>query len=311
MNRPTVHELECFQATAEELNFSRAAKRLNLSQPALSRQIRSLEDKLGVHLLVRSTRRVTLTNAGALYLEDARTLLTRLDHATDAARRTSKGETTRLRLAFVGALLDDRLIRVLRDFRRSHVRCQVHLTDLPPARQLEALRAGELDGGFVGAPPDRIDPGLRTVLWRSEPLVLALPVAHRFAREKSVRLANVRDDGWVMVSRDAAPAFRRQFDRFCASEKFRARIVHESERVSAVLTMVAAEQGISLLPKGVSRLIANGVRFVALAGRTARLDHTFAFAAGRPPPEIEDLVALLSRPDPPCPRQRPRSTITD
>lgn len=294
MDRPTIHELEYFVASAEELNFSRAAKRLHLSQPALSRQIRSLEEKLGVHLLVRSTRRVSLTNAGALYLGDARILLTRLDGATDAARRTSKGQTTRLRLAFVGALLDEQLIFVLREFRRTHGRCQIHLADLAPADQLEALQAGDLDGGFVGAPPERVDRSLRTILWRSEPLVFALPLAHSLARNASLRLGDLRDDGWVMVSRDAAPAFRRQFDLLCASAKFRPRIVQESERVTAVLTMVAAEQGISLLPKGVSRLVANGVRFVPVTGRAARLDHTFAFPAVRSPSEIEDLVTLLS-----------------
>ena len=264
-----------------------------------------------MRLLVRSTRSVTLTDAGALYREDARSVLTRLDAATDAARRTSKGETTRLRLAFVGALLDEQLISILREFRRSHGRCQLHLTDLSPARQLEALQAGDLDGGFVGAPPERLDRNLRTIVWKSEPLVLALPAAHRLVREKTLRLASVRDDGWVMVSREAAPAFRRQFDRLCASEKFRPRIVQESERVSAVLTMVAAEQGISLLPKGVSRLVAHGVNFVALTGRAAHLDHAFAFRAKCPPQEIEDLVSLLSRCEPPHPSKdrnpQPRS----
>src|SRR5689334_21756223 len=129
INRATVHEMECFAAVAEELSFSRAAKRLHMSQPPLSRQIQSLEAKLGVPLLHRNTRSVSLTAAGTLYLEDARQILTRLDGAAASARRAATGEAGRLRLAFIGALLDERLVRILRSFRQLHPRCQIHLTD--------------------------------------------------------------------------------------------------------------------------------------------------------------------------------------
>ena len=113
MNSVAIYELQCFVAVAEELNFSRAAKRLHMSQPPLSRQIQSLESKLGVRLLNRNTRSVALTSAGTLYLEDARQILTRLDAAAASARRAVTGEILRLRLAFVGALLDENLVEVL------------------------------------------------------------------------------------------------------------------------------------------------------------------------------------------------------
>lgn len=293
MNRPTIRELECFVAVGEELNFSRAAKRLALSQPPLSRQVQSLELKLGAALLSRNTRSVSLTRIGERYLEDARTLLNRLDAASDAVRRYEEGETTRLRLAFVGVLLDERLIQVFQEFHRRHPHCQIELADSSPAAQLEALTAGLIDGGFVGALPETVDAQFRSFVWKVEPLMLALPASHPLAARAKVALSAVREEGWIMVSRTAAAAFRLQFETLCRSHSFFPRIVQESERVPAVLTMVAAGQGISLLPQSVSRLVGEGVVFIPLSGRQPRLEHGFAYRDTSGSPELLDLVRLL------------------
>ena len=101
MNRIEVRQLECFLAVAEQLNFSKAARQLNLSQPPLTRHVQALEEKLGTKVFQRTTHSVSLTEAGVLFLEDARTILRHLDRATEAARRVNHGETARLRLAFV------------------------------------------------------------------------------------------------------------------------------------------------------------------------------------------------------------------
>lgn len=276
MNRVSIYEIECFVAVAEELSFSRAAQRLHLSQPPLSRQIQSLEAKLGVRLLNRNTRAVTLTSAGLLYLEDARQILIRLDSAGASVHRAASGEISRLRLAFVGALLDEMLVDLLKSFRQSHPYCQIHLSDLPPAEQLTALRAGQIDGAFLGAPPGRSGRQISILVWKEEPLLLALPESHPLAGQRAIRPGSLNEN-WVMVSRSAAPAFRQQFDQLCANASIRPRIVQESDRAAAVLTMVAAEQGISLLPKSVSRLVGRGVVFRPLKGERATLQHAFAY----------------------------------
>ncbi len=293
MNRAAIHELECFIAVSEELNFSRAAARLHMSQPPLTRQVQSLEEKLGVRLLDRNTRTVSLTPAGALYLEDARQILTRLDSAADTARRAVTGEVARLRLAFVGALMDQGLIRLLQAFRETHPHCQIHLTDLPPAEQLEALRAGRVDGAFIGAEPRRKGRDLATVVWKREPLLVALPEAHTLAKNKTLSLSQLKAEGWVMVSRSAAPAFRQQFETLCTQAKFRPRVVQESDRVAAVLTMVAAAQGISLLPEAMSRLVGKGVAFRQVHGQKLTLDHAFAWRIDEGQEALTDLVKLL------------------
>lgn len=294
INQVGLNELECFVAVAEELNFSRAARRLHMSQPPLSRQIQSLESKLGVKLLERSTRAVSLTSAGALYLQDVRHILTRLDCAAASAQRAAGGEVSRLRVAFVGALLDEGLVRALQALRRRHVQCQIHLADLPPAAQLDALLSGQVDGAFIGAAPARLDHRLALVVWKREPLLLALPQSHPLARRRGLHFSDLKHEDWVMVSRTAAPAFRRHFDHLSAAAGIRPRVVQESERVAAVLTMVAAEQGVSLLPESLSRLVHPGVVFRALGGRPPTLTHTFAYRTRETNPVLLDFLKLLT-----------------
>jgi DNA-binding transcriptional LysR family regulator len=294
MNRVSTYELECFVAVAEELSFSRAAKKLHLSQPPLSRQIQSLEAKLGMRLLNRNTRTVTLTPAGLLYLEDARQILIQLDSAAASARRATSGEILRLRLAFVGALLDEEFIHLLNTFRESHPQCQIYLTDLPPAEQFAALRIGQFDGAFIGAPPRKLDRRISIVIWKREPLLLAIPESHPLIAKKSIDFGTLQEN-WVMVSRAAAPAFREQFDGLCESRSLRPRIIRESDRAAAVLTMVAAEQGISLLPESISRLIHRGVVFRPLKGKQPMLEHSFAHRADESHGLIREFLKLFPR----------------
>jgi DNA-binding transcriptional LysR family regulator len=252
MNRPSVHELECFVAVAEALSFSKAAGKLNLSQPALSRQIQGLESKLTARLLERNTRAVSLTHAGRLYLDDAKQLLTQLDRATEVIRRVGAGEPQRLRLAFVGALLDDGLVRLLQKFRAERPDCQIHMVDMAPAEQLTALMGGEIDGAFIGVAPAKVSRQVETLVWKREPLRVVLPEQHALAKGASLKLAQLKAESWVMVSAKAAPGFREHVSVLCRQAKFQPKVVQESDRVAAVLTMVAAGQGISVLPESLS-----------------------------------------------------------
>jgi DNA-binding transcriptional LysR family regulator len=172
MIRPDLRELECFLAVADHLNFSKAARYLNLSQPPLTRRIKSLESKLGSILFKRNTHSVSLTDHGKLYLEDVRAIIGQLDQASETIRRARHGETDRLRLAFVGALLDERLVELIQLFRQSHPACQLQIADLPPSSQLDLINTGEIDGGFVGAKPARAMKDIAFTVWRKEPLLL-------------------------------------------------------------------------------------------------------------------------------------------
>src|SRR5258707_7426031 len=194
MNRPSLWELECFVAVAEELHFSKAAKRLHLSQPPLTRQIQSLERKLEVQLLRRKTRTVELTLPGELFLADAREILNHLDRASFAANQSGGGETERLRLGFLSSLLGPDLIRVLRSFRDERPTCQVELLDLPAADQLWQIQNGTLDGGLIGGGPSKHSSRLRFLVLNSETDMFGLSEKHQLLCKKVRFLSEVRNE---------------------------------------------------------------------------------------------------------------------
>ena len=150
----SLRELECFIAVAEELSFTRAARRLNLAQPPLSRHIRTLEEKIGAELISRRPRQVSLTAAGSVFYDETRHIPRILARSGEAARRCAQGETARLRIGFVSAVMNDELVEIVRLYREQNPQVQIMLHDSPPQDQLKAIAAGRLDGGFVGiAPP--------------------------------------------------------------------------------------------------------------------------------------------------------------
>jgi DNA-binding transcriptional LysR family regulator len=295
MTRPDLRELECFVAVAERLNFSKAARQLNLSQPPLTRHIKSLEAKLGSRLFERNTHSVSLTDQGRLYLEDVRAIIGRLDQASETIRRARHGETDRLRLAFVGALLDEKLVELIQLFRHTHPACQLQIADLPPSSQLDLINSGELDGGFIGAKPSRTTKDIAFAVWRKEPLLLALPESHPLAKIQTLRWRDLADRSWVMVSPTAAPAFRHQFSEICDRHRLAPRIVQVSDRVPAILTMVAAGSGMTLVPQTVEHLISKGVVFRELPSPKPVLLHTFAYRPPHLSTALEDFLAILQK----------------
>lgn len=293
MNRPAVRELECFVVAADHLNFSKAAQQLNLSQPPLTRHIQSLEEKLGVKLFERNTHSVSLTEAGVLFREDAQAILSHLDRASATLRRASQGETMRLRLAFIGALLDEKLVGLLQRFRQLHPACQVQITDLPASAQLTGIKAGELDGGFIGARPAKPMKGFAFAVWGTEPLMLALPENHELAKFRDLTWQHLKKRNWVMVSRIAAPAFRQQVALLEKTHGLSARVIQESDRVPAILTMVAAGSGITMVPQSVTHLISKGVVFRNLPAPQPVLHHVFAHPSGEISTALEAFLKLL------------------
>jgi DNA-binding transcriptional LysR family regulator len=294
MTRAGVRELECFIAVADHLSFSKAAMHLHLSQPPLTRHIQSLEEKLETRLFDRNTHSVSLTEHGKLFLEDARSIIGDIDRAHETIRRARQGETSRLRLSFVGALLDERLIELIRLFRERHPDCQVQVSDLPPSVQLASIQAGESDGGFIGARPGRAPKDISFHIWRKEPLLLGLPAGHPLCHRGKLRWQDLKDLPWIMVSRVAAPAFRQQFHELVRKHEIAARVVQESDRVPAILTMVAAGSGVTIVPRIVERLLPKGIVLRELPKPSPVLLYTFAYRTRNAPPAMADFLCLLS-----------------
>jgi DNA-binding transcriptional LysR family regulator len=295
MERVAMRELECFVAVADNRSFSKAAWQLHLSQPPLTRQIQALEKKLGTKVFDRSAHAVTLTCAGVRFLEDARAVLRHVDHAAGAIRQDTQGETGRLRLAFIGGYLDVKFARLIQRFRKDYPACLVELDDRSTSAQVRAIQAGELDGGFIGTRPLKPIKGLAIADWRQEPFLVALPGEHSLARVKKLQWHDLQELSWVLLSRQEAPAYRDLFSKITESHALTVQIVQESNRIQAVLMLVAAGIGVSMVAQSVTHLITSGVVFRPLPPPQPIVQYAFAYRAGHDSPTLNNFLALLRK----------------
>ncbi len=289
----SLRELECFVAVAEELSFTRAARRLRLAQPPLSRHIQLLESRLGSKLFLRLPRAVALTAVGRAFLADTKGTLAQLQRACDSAKRAARGETSRLALGFVSAVLNPKLIGVFQRYRALHPAVQLTLQDSPPAEQLTAITEGRLDGGFVGSTPENPSSGLVFIPWSQEPLMLFLPPGHRLAKARKVKLADLAGESFVTVATESAPCFAKQIQHLCAGAGFRPRVVQEAARGQAVAVMVAAGAGVSILPASLARNTGDSLVAVPLADKSANVTYVFVHRPGKIEAPLSDFVAEL------------------
>jgi DNA-binding transcriptional LysR family regulator len=269
-------ELECFLAVAEELSFTRAAERLHLAQPPLSRHIRKLEEKLGVELFQRSRRKVSITAGGKAFREEAQDILARIRRAGDAAKRAAAGETQHLHIGFVSAVLSQELVELFCQFRNAHPNTRLNLHDRLPSEQIQELTNGDLDIGFIGVAPEKLPRNVIATRWMMERLMAFLPPQHELSGKKSIRLADLADESFVAISSEAAPAFSSHLRKICKEEGFHAHIVQEARRAQAVAAMSVTGSGVAILPASLHRLTGNGIPLRISGNRKAEIEYVVA-----------------------------------
>ena len=280
-----LRHLRYFVAVAEELHFHRAAQRLHISQPPLSQQIRALEGELGVQLLERNRRGVVLTAAGSVFLAEARGILSAVEAATESARSVARGAAGRLALAFVGSAMHGPLPAVLRAHRAAFPQVELALTELPTAAQLVALREGRVDVGVIRPPVDDGDLTIETI--HTEPVVVALPAGHRLAARERVRLADLLEEGFVLLARREAPGLHESLARALARAGGAPRVVQEAREMQTVVGLVAAGMGVSLVPASVGADAHGGVVYRPVAEPAPTVSLALAWRSGGDSPALE------------------------
>ncbi len=272
-----------FTAAAEDLSMSKAAARLHVTQPALSRQIGVLESELGVALFERVKGRIHLSEAGRFFLPRARQILCDAETLAQLARERFGGARRTLRLGFLTPFLDDLIAPTVRSFRTEHPDVNVSLFELPPQAQLDRLRAGELDAALLGNIDERHRElfSLRKV--SRHRMAAILPSDHPLAGRKSVRLAELKNDGWVSLAEAFFPGRREFLLRTTQDHGFEPRIVSEVDSLTLLLGAVASGDGVAILPGHCRKLPHQGAVFVKLAP---------------PVPVSELLLVTLKRPLP-------------
>ena len=281
-----LRHLRYFKAVADELNFTRAASRLRVAQSAVSSQIQDLENELGVVLLERSRRRVTLTAAGEAFVQASERILRSVEEACRQARRIGHGEYGTLAIGFIGSQSHEWMPRVLKRFRAKYPEVEVTLMEIHPSQQLEALLARTLDVGLVGPISGKPPPGLRLECFSEEWPFVGMPNDHRFARLPKVALAQLKDEPFIFTSEKNSPSYRSLISRMCERAGFVPRVVQEVDRARTGVQYVAAGFGISIFAEHISRLPAPGVRFVPLSGPVQKMRYGIAWRKG-----AEEVVA--------------------
>jgi DNA-binding transcriptional LysR family regulator len=263
-----LRRLRQFLAVAEALNFTRAAKQLRIAQPALSRYVADLEDELGVDLLRRGPRGVTLTAEGKLFLEEARDLLRRADESVQKVRALARGEYGELHVGYAPAPTLEILPPALAAFKKTVPRVKMLLHDLSSDELIAGLHEATLQLALTVQPTGTQSEGIEFELLRTYPWCVVLPPGHPFARLKSVPLEKVAAEPLIGLRRKDYSEYYRLLDRFFTPISASPRIVTECDSGSSLLLEVEAGHGIALVST-VARLV-GGKRLLyrLLAGTT-------------------------------------------
>jgi len=242
-----LNQLRCFTAVATELNFRRAAERLNMTQPPLSRQIQLLEHHLGVELFTRSTRSVALTAAGRAFFVEAQNLLERAQQVSLSARRYAEGNLGSVTISFVGSAVYEFLPKVITEARIKQPDINIDLAEMNTYQQHEALRAFRIDLGIVRAP--LLDPGYVSECLVREPFVLAMHRRHRLASAAQVSVQDLDAEPFLMYSHAAYPPFNELLTGMLRSAKVAPEYVQWLGSSLTILALVNAGMGLALVPR--------------------------------------------------------------
>lgn len=284
--------LKSFLAVAEALSFVRASEKLHLSQPALTAQIQNLEEELGLKLFLRNKRSVHLTDAGVVFVEEARETLARAAKAIERVQKASRGEVGQLRIGFVSSAALEIVPAIAVAFRKRYPLVELDLMNLRTSTQLEQLSAKTLDIGFVRLPADR--KGLEFTRIHKEPFVAILPEQHALNGKKTFSLDDLQEERFVTYGRKWAPGFFDQTISICSAFGFTPNIVQETGEMHTAIALVAAGQGVAILPRSV--VLAQGRGIVMKNISTAiRSEIAIVTRQGEQLPLVSNFASLAQR----------------
>jgi DNA-binding transcriptional LysR family regulator len=288
-----LRQVRAFLAVAESLHFGRAADRLAMTQPALSRTIRELEEAIGVPLFERSTRRVRLTSAGAAFAAECRIALGHLELAAKAAKGAARGEQGRLRVGYMDFAIKGRLPRILQAFRAAAPNVAVDLEYMPTAAQQVALLEGRIDIGFVIGAFQAHD--VASVCVDEDDYVALLPEHHALAARASVKLADLEGEPFVIGTEETFSSFRPRVFELCRAAGFFPDIVQEASNSNGIFGLVAAGAGVTIYAGCARNTPRAGVAIKPLAGVRSRIPIHAAWLADHPSEALRRFTASLRR----------------
>jgi DNA-binding transcriptional LysR family regulator len=275
-----LRQLKYFVTVAEALSFVRAAERLHMSQPPLSQQIKALEDELGVQLLHRTRREVKLTDAGRVFLAEARDLLERAASLAHRTQQAAGGEEAVLRVAMATSALFHVLPRFLERMASRLPRVTLTVTDMNSDEQVRSLAADKIDLGFIHARPDIR--GLERLTVLVDTFAVVLPERHPLARRAGLQLRDLEAEPVVAFSREHAPALFDALIASCQRESFSPRIAHVARHPASLLQLVRLGLGVSIVPRSYADDSMPGLVFHRIPQTAGRLQIDAIWRARNP-----------------------------
>jgi DNA-binding transcriptional LysR family regulator len=288
-----LRNLRSFVAVAEELHFSRAANRLHIAQPALSRHISALEDELGVQLIERTSRIVSLTAAGKAYLDEVRPVLDRLDVAAERATRTKHASEGMLRISYACNLSYDFIPALTKKLIAKSSRIKLHLLELSSPEQLDFLRDGTTDLALMNAPVDDGSIFLRP-LFRQR-LIALVPANHRLALREVISLSELAGERFIICPRYRQTGFHELILRHLRTASIEPQIIAEVNNSLAITDLVSAGVGVSIVPESVARNLDPSVHACLLKESSAFTDISIAWKSAVPTPLMNYVISASIR----------------
>ncbi|MEM1252763.1 MAG: LysR substrate-binding domain-containing protein [Cyanobacteria bacterium P01_H01_bin.21] len=288
-----LRHLRYFLAVAEELHFGRAAQRLHMAQQPLSRQIRNLEEELGVELFYRTKRTIRLTEAGKVFLQETRKTLAQADRAVTVTQRVAQGVAGRLIIGFTGPILNSILPTAVREFKQRFPDIHLDLTRLQTNQQVKALLAEEIHVGFLHPPID--EPFLRQEVICQEPMVAVFPDIHPLAigAPAPISIQCLADESFILFPRPVGPVLYDSIIGLCQQSGFSPKIVQETFPQQTILGLVAAGLGVSLIHASVQQVQQQGVVIRPLIETTPTLESAIVWRLDTVHPALPHLLDIV------------------
>ncbi|WP_202798274.1 LysR family transcriptional regulator [Oceanimonas sp. GK1] len=259
-----LRHIKAFMAVAESLHFKKAADSLFITQPALSRLIKGLEESVGVELLARTTRQVALTEAGRLLLAECREGLRVLERGVHLAQAASQGDIGHISIAYNDFSINGVLPDIIERFKEKYPNISIELSHMPSHEQHRALQDCSIDAGFMIGPLNM--PGIETLPCAVEGLLVVLPQRHPLAERSSLRLEELRNEKFILGADNCWRAFRSRFLKNCQQAGFSPNIVQEATTSTGIFGLVAANMGISVYTECVRKFTRKDIHLIPLEG---------------------------------------------
>jgi LysR family transcriptional regulator, benzoate and cis,cis-muconate-responsive activator of ben and cat genes len=287
-----LRHLRYFVAVGDELSFTKAARKLRLAQPSLTRQVRNLEEEIGVTLFSRASNRVALTEAGRLFLFNAKKILATCAESVAAAQRLQRGENPQLNIGYVANIHYGLLPATLGAFRKLRPQVVLNLFDMTSGEQFQALAAGKIDLGFVGLHPALDGDALLFEGMARDAMMIALPAGHPLAANTTLKLRDLATQFFIGMSAKTHPGGRAWLTDTCRDAGFAVRILQETDGEPTAIKFVADGLGVALMPEQFTRLPHEGVVFRPLHPPLYR-ESTIAWRADNHSISLKDYIQIV------------------